>query len=65
MDREFQKNELVILLTPERDGFTPVIYLHSLDEGFHQVVDPETGTTLAVSERRLSKVRNDEREEDT
>lgn len=63
MNREFQKGELVLLLNPERDGFTPVIYIKDLefepDPSMHEVLDPETGSILVVNSRRIAKMNED------
>jgi hypothetical protein len=62
MNREFQKGELVLLMKPEKDGFTPVIFIEDLEfeePSLYQVLDTETGETLVVGARRIAKVSED------
>lgn len=54
-----------MLIKPEKDGFTPFIFMKDLDEDFDEtgayceLLDPETGICIVVKTRRVSKVSED------
>jgi len=64
MNREFKKGELVLLLNPGRDGFTPVIFIEDLEfeeePSLYRVLDTESGEILVVGSRRVTKLESEE-----
>jgi len=62
VNREFTQGELVLLWSPEKDGFTPVIFIEELafDTRYAKVLLTESGETLTVNIRRITKVESEE-----